>query len=142
MNVDEILLKHNAVRNSYYPPGTKVLDEESKRVRDILNNYEEKGYPPDELLESSEYVSLKKKWSHKVSEGFNGFELAQPCPIVWYKIIDEFLDYVNSVCPSFEIVNMKIKYGGLSMTLLNITDTIREEVRVLEHALFDERLIY
>ena len=84
--IDQILVKYKAVRNNWYP--------------NIENPYEVK-----ELKNASNELenNLAKKWKSHIGKGWYGFSLGRPTPDSWFNIIDEFLDYIYTIDPKFEI---------------------------------------
>lgn len=52
------------------------------------------------------------KWAYRVGKGWYGFNLGHVAP-VWTDILDEFLAWVESRCPDFEIHQIKMKLGSL-----------------------------
>ena len=57
-------------------------------------------------------IFLFQKWAYRVGKGWYGFDLGD-VPRVWVDVLDDFLVWVESQCPDFEIRQVKIKFGGL-----------------------------
>ena len=121
-----------------------------------------------ELRESE----LLAKWKHRIPQGWYGFAFGAPTPLVWFDVIDEFLDYLAEQAPQFEIHQIKMKFGGLRFYVaLNIGlkpwwlpkwlawihrgfyhlrrkhykaiyDSLDKQIEELEGALYDSKLAY
>jgi len=57
-------------------------------------------------------VTLFSKWAYRVGKGWYGFSLGD-VPRVWTDVLDEFLSWLETQCPDFEIHQVKIKFRGL-----------------------------
>jgi hypothetical protein len=85
-------------------------------------------------------VLLFSKWAYRVGKGWYGFDLGD-VPRVWGDVLDDFLLWLETQCPDFEIHQVKIKYGKLRVyigtkTRLFIPDEkIRSEISQLENLL-------
>lgn len=108
-----------------------IRDENSEEVQ---LNFFEKALEKDNVL--------RQKFNSKVPTGWSGINLCSPTPHTWFDVIEEFLEYVETKCPNFEILQIKIKFGGLRMYLNNISLDVHKEVVALEKLLFDKKLIY
>lgn len=82
-------------------------------------------------------VVLFSKWAYRVGKGWYGFSLGH-VPPVWTKMLDDFLSWLETQCPDFEIHQVKIKFRGLRFYVGTKTDLvipdekIRAETRKLE----------
>ena len=68
---------------------------------------------------SDSYISdvlLFWKWAYRVGKGWYGFSLGD-VPRVWTDVLDEFLCWLETQCPDFEIHQAKIKGRGLRLYL-------------------------
>jgi hypothetical protein len=85
-------------------------------------------------------VLLFSKWAYRVGKGWYGFDLGD-VPRVWGDVLDDFLSWLETQCPDFEIHQIKIKVGRLRVyigtkTRLFIPDEkIRSEISRLEDLL-------
>lgn len=85
-------------------------------------------------------VLLFSKWAYRVGKGWYGFDLGD-VPRVWGDVLDDFLSWLETQCPDFEIHQVKIKFGKLRVyigtkTRLFIRDEkIRSEISRLEDLL-------
>jgi hypothetical protein len=85
-------------------------------------------------------VLLFSKWAYRVGRGWYGFDLGD-VPRVWGDVLDDFLSWLETQCPDFEIHQVKIKCGKLRVyigtkTRLFIRDEkIRSEISRLEDLL-------
>lgn len=88
-------------------------------------------------------AALQKKYEKKIATMWYGFEGMQDSdPYVWLKVMDEFLEYVFSICPDAEILQIKLKFGYGKMYLKNIPDDVQKQIDKLESVLFLSKLIY
>jgi hypothetical protein len=92
---------------------------------------------------SDSYISdvlLFSKWAYRVGKGWYGFSLGD-VPRVWTDVLDEFLSWLETQCPDFEIHQVKIKGRGLRIYLGTKTDlfipneNIRSEISQLQNLL-------
>jgi hypothetical protein len=80
------------------------------------------------------------KWAYRVGKGWYGFALGS-VPRVWTDVLDEFLSWLETQCPDFEIHQVKIKGRGLRLYLGTKTDlfipdeNIRSEITQLQNLL-------
>jgi hypothetical protein len=52
------------------------------------------------------------KWSYRVGKGWYGFNLGH-IPPVWTDMLDDFLSWLETQCPDFEIHQIKMKLGSV-----------------------------
>jgi len=96
-------------------------------------------------LEPNRY--LLQKWAHRVGNGWYGFSLSN-IPGVWVYMLDDFLAWVESQCPDFEIHQIKTKFGGLRFYIdthcrnTGVNTVVSTEITKLEKLMFHENLIY
>ena len=96
---------------------------------------------------SSVDIFLFQKWAYRVGKGWYGFELGN-APYEWGYILHHFLIWVETLCPDFEIQQIKIKLGGLRFYIdthsedADVTSHIRGEITKLEDLLRHANLIY
>ena len=128
--ISKILAKHKCYGH-YYP--------------DIENPYTDercKNESPE--LE----IKLMEKWSSRIGKGWYGFAIGRPCPDAWFYVIDEFLDYIQSLDPEFEIQQIKLKFGGLRFYISytiddeELNEFVGLQIDKLERTLYCEKLIY
>ena len=85
-------------------------------------------------------VLLFWKWAFRVGKGCSGFSLGD-VPRVWTDVLDQFLSWLETQCPDFEIHQVKTKGRGLTMYLGTKTkfaipdENVRAEISKLEHLL-------
>jgi len=83
---------------------------------------------------------LFSKWAYRVGKGWYGFDLGD-VPCVWTDVLDEFLSWVETQCPDFEIHQTRIKFGSLRFYIGTKTDLfipdekIRSEISQLQNLL-------
>ena len=68
--------------------------------------------PPARFILFSSDIFLFQKWAYRVGKGWHGFDLGD-VPRVWADLLNDFLAWVESQCPDFEILQIKMKCGGL-----------------------------
>lgn len=113
---------------------------------DYKNIYE---YLRDNEEQKSNYSSPKddsyfiQKYHKNISPGHYGFALGDPIIKEWCEIIDEVLELCIKIDPEFEIMQIKIKFGGVRFYVNSeiIEDIFETEVFIGE-CLFDKTLIY
>jgi hypothetical protein len=85
-------------------------------------------------------VLLFWKWAYRVGKGWYGFCLGD-VPRVWTDVLDEFLCWLETQCPDFEIHQVKIKgrrlrcYLGTKTHLFIPDEKIRSEISKLQNLL-------
>ena len=90
-------------------------------------------------------ISLFQKWAYRVGKGWYGFSLGD-IPSVWCNILDDFLVWVESQCPDFEIHQIKMKVGELRFYIethcddVVVNEKMRSEISKLEALLHHEHL--
>ena len=115
---------------------TKRLDEEYAGGRP------KKGPEP-----FSADILLLQTWACRVGRGWYGFSLGD-IPRAWADLLNDFLSWVESQCPDFEIRQIKMKVGQLRCHLvLNCADEpvrkkVQSEIRKLEALLQHENLVH
>ncbi len=87
------------------------------------------------------YVSdllLFWNWAYRVGKGWYGFHLGH-IPPVWKDMLDEFLSWLESQCPDFEIHQIKMKFGSLRFYIdthsedKSVNETVRAEISKLSN---------
>ncbi len=125
----DLLEKHSCKEDSYFKENEFPYSEKWK---------EEKAQEDEEWM-----CKLQGRFGDRVPKGWYGFGgLGVPTPLVWYKLIYEFLEWVEKECPDFEIHQQKIKMGSYRCHLGNINEKVQENIKILELGLFDQKLIY
>ena len=85
-------------------------------------------------------ITMFSKWAYRVGKGWYGFNLGH-IPPVWTKMLDEFLCWLETQCPDFEIHQVKIKgikvrlYLGTKTGFAIPDERIRAEISQLEDLL-------
>ena len=57
-------------------------------------------------------IFLFQRWACRVRQGCYGFDLGD-VPRVWADLLNDLLAWMESQCPDFEILQIKMKCGGL-----------------------------
>lgn len=139
--ITKILNKYDGFTNYWYP------DVKEKTI------YESPDLEKYKIGCSEIENQLLIKYKKYIPNGWYGFSLGSPCPHNWYKIIDEFLEYLidlqnQNKIQNFEIHQIKIKFGGIRFYIhctcedKEFNEFIELQVNKLENHLFDEKLIY
>ena len=129
--ISKILRKYNASRDMYYQPGEAPYANPKTR----------NASPQPE-------ADLMEKWAGHIGAGWYGFAIGRPCPDSWFKIIDEFLDYLLTLDPDFQIHQIKMKYGGIcfyvqySIADPELSEFVEMQIEKLEDTLYDKKLVY
>ena len=126
---EELIEKYSLKPDSYYHVDfNPYLEEYRDSVMHICN---------------SKMNELQEKFKQRIPKGWYGFKgLGFPTPLEWFKVLEEFLNYVEQQCPDFEIYQIKIKFGGIRIYLGNISKEIQQEIFELTSAMVDAKLIY
>ena len=128
MIIEELTKKYSLAPDSYYTESPYGKDNDG-----LLRKEHEEKY----------YIPFRDKWDKHTEKGWYGARgLSFPLPIVFYSVLDDFLEYVKKECPDFKLLQAKIKFGGVRLHLDNITPKVEEECYQLEDLLFDKFLIY
>lgn len=140
--INKILSKYEGFRDCWYPD----VKEKNLYINKRIKKKYSKGCRDLEC-------KLMEKWKSYIGAGWYGFSLGEPCPHDWYKIIDEFLVYLESLqsetkIEDLEILQIKIKMGGVRFGITfqtkdeELDEYIRLQIEVLERYCFDTKLIY
>lgn len=124
--IKQLKEKYNLAPNSY-------LDK---------NVWRKSAKDSDFLESAAEHKRIQDKWDYKVGANWYGIEMTDRMPVVFYKVIDEFLDWMLINEPNFEIHQIKCKFGGIRVYIGNISEEIQDFCWNLSSLLFDENLIY
>lgn len=140
--INKILQKYSGQRNDWF---SDIKDDNLYLNRETKKKYSD-GCPKLE-------AKLRNKYEQYIPAGWYGFSFGTPMHKDWFKIIDEFLEYLvklqeDEKISNFEIHQVKLKYGGLRCYVSYICEDseLREfielQINKLENTLFDEKLIY
>lgn len=132
MKINEILNKYNITEDMDFFPNVDSLYDDRVGVRDF-----------DEQMNLRE-KQLFDNWKQYIGNGWYGFALGIPTPLVWYDVIDEFLEYIKENDKEFKILQIKVKWGGLRfyVDLTKDFDSIEDQIRILENNLYSKKLIF
>ena len=121
---------------------TGIVDELKEKHKEALARAQKElkhGRPKLRANYDSDVI-LFMKWAYRVGKGWYGFSLGH-IPPVWTDVLDDFLSWLETQCPDFEIHQIKKKFGSLrfyvcTKTNLVIPDEkIRAEISQLENLL-------
>ncbi len=139
--INKILQKYEGYRDYWYPD----LKEPNVYISGRDETLDKKCHK----LENN----LLKKYKEYIPKGWYGFSLGSPIPLDWFKIIDEFLEYLldlqkSDLISKFEIHQIKLKFGGLRFYVSYSCDDeemrefIELQIDKLERTLYDSKLVY
>ena len=99
-----------------------IIENLTKKYNLAPNSYLKQSIWKGEVPPASQkrYEVLQSKWKHKIGAGWYGFDMTSRLSIVFYNVIDEFLDWVNKENPDFEIHQIKQKFNNIRIHLGNI----------------------
>ena len=116
------------------------------RAQEQLANEYDRGRP---IPGSEPYCAntyLFQKWAYRVGKGWYGFSL-DDIPHGWAIFINDFLAWLESQCPDFEIHQIKITWGGLHCSIetkcedKEINELVCSEICKLESFLHHDHLV-
>jgi hypothetical protein len=129
-----------------------IIPELKARYKDRLTLADEqlaKDYVKGRHKSGREYfwvdVELFHIWAYRVRRDWYGFALGN-VPYVWKDIINDFLLWLQSQCPDFEILQVKIKMGRLRLYIetnskdLALNKRVHGEIKKLEALLGHDNL--
>jgi hypothetical protein len=97
----------------------------------------------DEFLDSAaRHKQLQNKWKHKYGHGWYGIDMTDRLPILFYDVVDEFLEWVNKNNPDFEIQQIKQKFVDIRIHLGNIDEKTGNYCWDLTDLLSDVNIMY
>lgn len=140
--INKILQKYKGQPNYWFPE----VKEKNLYANQAIKEKYSLGCREEELR-------LLNKYKQYIPKGWYGFSLGEPLHLDWFKIIDEFLEYLVGLqtagkISNFEILQYKLKLGGLRAYCTWKTDNeeldehIRLQISKLENWLYDDKLIY
>jgi hypothetical protein len=126
---EELIEKYNLKPDSYYHGNfNPYLVEYKNSIKHLCN---------------SKTDELQNKFKHRIPKGWYGFKgLGCPTPLEWFKVLNQFLEYVEEQCPDFEIYQIKVKFGGIRIYLGNISEEIQQDISKLTGVMIDAKLVY
>jgi hypothetical protein len=125
-------------------PFDKILEPHKSQLEKVEYSIKELG--PESCTCPDLYLFMH--WAYRVEKGWYGFALGRDVPIVWTRIIHDFLEELEKEAPDFKIHQIKLKFGGLRFYVdLRLDDkdkskAIHEEIHKLCNTLSDDRLVY
>ncbi len=109
-----------------------IVDRLAKKYKDQLAHAQKELKAPTERGAGYESdVWLFQKWAYRVGKGWYGFSLGS-IPRAWMNVLHEFLEWMETQRPDFEIHQVKLKGRGLRMYLGTKTDFVipDEDIRL------------
>ena len=142
LNARVLGLRHNKSMN---PTKSGIVDGLKEKHKERLAQAQlelkkRRATPSTRFASYISDVTLFSKWAYRVGKGWYGFSLGD-VPRVWTDVLDEFLSWLETQRPDFEIHQVKIKGRGLRIYLgtkihLFIPDEeIRSEITQLQNLL-------
>jgi hypothetical protein len=125
-----------------------LKEKHKKRLARARQELKKRMAMPGQCFDS--YISdvlLFSKWAYRVGKGWYGFNLGD-VPRVWTDMLDDFLSWLETQCPNFEIHQIKMKMGGLRFYIETnsknrvVNKMVRAEISALESLLRHKNLIY
>jgi hypothetical protein len=119
----------------------ELKEKHEKRLAQAQQELKKRMATPRTRFDS--YISdvlLFSKWAYRVGKGWYGFSLGD-VPRVWVDVLDEFLSWLETERPDFEIHQVKIKgrglriYLGTKADLFIPSEKIRSEISQLQNLL-------
>ena len=119
----------------------RLQAKHKERLAEAQREWKKKMGRPKSRRDSyeSDWIMFSK-WAYRVGKGWYGFSLGS-VPRVWTDVLDEFLSWLESQCPDFEIHQVKIKfrklrfYAGKKTEFVIPDEKIRSEISKLEKLL-------
>lgn len=133
MKIEELIQKYNLKKDGYCE-GVDALYGVSEHSDDVKARFFDTVYEKE--------MALNNKYADRIPKGWYGFSLGTPTPVLFFDVIEEFLDYAIEQCPNLVILQVKIKFGGLRLYIDRVTEQIAKECFELQDLLFDSKLIY
>lgn len=107
-------------------------------------NLESNTYDKDPIVSVENLVQWTKNFTEKWSSHFVGDFYISLCalPKRWLDSISEVIDIINVASPQFRIINIKIKFGGVRLNLVDISEEVFYSLREIENVLCDDRFYF
>ncbi len=121
--VQKIIKKHKLKRDKYY--------------KNNKNPYEQRWGTISE-----EELLLLENWAHKVERGEYGIRIGNPCPVSWFRALNDFFTEIDKKYPDFMIIKVKMRFGGIVIELNGIDVKARDAIKILQFEMFDKNLVY
>lgn len=87
-------------------------------------------------------LQFLENWQCRTKKGWYGISIGQPAPDSWFLFLNEFLKLVEKDSPKFEILQIKMKFGGIRIYLDNVSENVNNSITEVEKLLCDKFLIY
>ena len=101
---------------------------------------------PDErnkFIPQKHDTDLFQKYRSHIPDGWYGFDVGTPIVPEWMEILDEVVELCTMVDPTFEIHQIKLKFGGIRFYVSSeIIEDINEVESLIDTTLYDRALIY
>jgi len=105
----------------------------------------QRDYPDEEKKFESEKTDgyFFNKYRAHIPRGWYGFSLGDPIVPEWCEILEKVLDICLETDPSFEIHQIKIKFGGIRFYCSSeVIEDLHDVEFLIENKLHDPKLIY
>jgi len=95
---------------------------------------------PERIADTREaYEDFCQRWEPRVGKArIDLFDV----PRSWLRVIDGFLTYMYEKDTNAQVIQLKYKFGGIRLYTNTSDPDLFDDIRDLESALFDERLVY
>jgi hypothetical protein len=125
-------------------PQSGIVDKLAKKHKVRLARAQKEMNKPaktkSEIYHHFADIALFYKWAYRVGQGWYGFSLGQ-IPRVWVDMIDEFLSWLETQRPDFEIHQIKIKFGMVRIYLGTKTDLMIRDKKICAEISKMEKLL-
>ena len=104
-------------------PQSSIVDKLAKKHKKELARAQKEFVKPHQIKDDRfcADIFLFQKWAYRVGKGWYGFDLGD-IPQIWVVVLDEFLSWLETQCPDFEIHQIKMKVGMVRIYLGTKTD--------------------
>lgn len=117
------------VRNKKFGIVDELAKKHKKQLARAQREMGESAKKKSEIYHRFTDIALFHKWAYRVGKGWYGFDLGQ-IPRVWVDMIGEFLTWLETQRPDFEIHQIKMKLGSLRFYVGTKTDWVIPDEKI------------
>lgn len=129
--IDQVFKSNKCEKNNY-----QMAPESEKEIDAILAEIKSGTVAPE-----TPYLRFRNKWKARRTPGHYGVDM-MGVPEVWYKSLDEIMDFIVAFDDSFSIHQIKLKYGGCRWYVGSTVFLLPFVEDKIESVLHDDKLIY
>lgn len=122
--IEQLKTKYNLAPNSYLKENVWL-----NKLKD--SDFEES---------ATEHKRIQDKWEYKRKKDWYGIEMTNRMPIVFYKAIDEFFDWVLENNPDMKILQVAQKFSWIKIYLDGVDEQTHIYCRELSGLLTDKNI--